>query len=56
MINQRFVDGSTLLGVALSLFGIGTIVPMLWQKQIMYGCFFIYLLFANIAFFVKKKD
>jgi len=53
-LNQQFMDGSTLLGVALSLFGIGFIVPMLWQKLVMYSCFFIYLIFALIAFFQKK--
>lgn len=56
MMNQKFIDGSTLLGVALSLFGIGAIIPMLWQKLVMYICCFIYLIFAVIAFFAEKKD
>lgn len=51
MINQQFMNGSSLLGVALSLVGIGFIVPTLWQKYIMFACFFLYIIFAIIAFF-----
>ncbi|MBI2629256.1 hypothetical protein HYW74_04180 [Candidatus Pacearchaeota archaeon] len=52
-ITPTFVNGSTLLGVALSLFGIGFIVPKSWQKVIMFSCAFIYLIMANLAFFAK---
>lgn len=49
-MKKSFVEGSTLLGVALSLFGIGTIVPLLWQKLIMFGCCFVYLTFSIKGF------
>ena len=53
-MDQRIVNGATLLGTAVSLFGIGTIVPMLWQKLVMFGSFLVFLIFAIIAFFEKK--
>ena len=49
-MQKSFIDGSTLLGVSLSLFGIGTIVPGLWQKLIMFASWGYYLIFSIIAF------
>lgn len=53
-MDQRIINGATLLGTALSLFGIGTIVSALWQKCVMFGSFFIFLIWAIIAFFEKE--
>lgn len=55
-ITQEFVSGSTLLGVAVSLFGLGFILPSgSWQQMIMFGCGFLYLIFSNIVFWFKKR-
>ena len=49
-LSSQFVDGSTLIGVALSMFAVGIIVPTLWQKSIMFGLFFLYLILSYIKF------
>jgi hypothetical protein len=55
MVTERFIDGSTLLGVSLTMFGVGTIVQGLWQKLIMFTFSFAWLIIAYIAFVSKKK-
>jgi hypothetical protein len=53
-MDRRIIDGTTLLGTAIGLFGIGTIVQSPWQQIVMFGSFFIFLIFSIIAFFEKK--
>lgn len=49
-ISQGFIDGSTLMGVALTMFGVGSIVQTLWQKLSMFGLSFIWLIISIFAF------
>ena len=55
MLNKEFIEGSTLLGVALTLFGVGFIVPDFSVKCVMFICFSLYMIFASIAFIPRKK-
>ena len=53
-MDQRIVNGSTLLGTALTMFGVGTIVPLYWQKIVMFGGCYVFIIFSTEAFFEKK--
>jgi len=53
-MDQRVTNGATLLGTALTMFGIGTIIPTFWQKLVMFGSCFVFLVFAIIAFFERE--
>jgi threonine/homoserine/homoserine lactone efflux protein len=52
-ISHRFVDASSLVGVALAMFGTGTIITSLNSKLIMFALSFLYLFLATIKFFEK---
>lgn len=54
-MNQQLINGATLLGTSLTMFGIGFILPEIWQKRSMFFSGFVFLGFSMIAFFEKDK-
>ena len=52
-IDQQVINGATLLGTSLTMFGIGYVIPDLAGKLIMFGSCVVFLVFAIIAFFEK---
>lgn len=54
-MNRQFVDGATLLGVALTLFALRNIGGGVnWQYFVMIGAFIFFLVSSIITFFSKK--
>jgi hypothetical protein len=46
-MKQEHLDGLNLIGVALTIFGVGFIVPLAWQKAVMFISFIIIFCIAN---------
>jgi hypothetical protein len=53
-MDKRIIDGSSILGTALTLFAVGFILPNLWQSIVLWGACF-YFLFLSVRVFWSKK-
>jgi len=55
-MDQRIINGSTLFGTALALFGLSQLFSaMNWQYYIMISGFVFFLIESIIAFFERKN-
>jgi hypothetical protein len=54
-IKQQLINGATLLGTALTLFGLSLSLTSFWQKNIVFGSGAIFMALSLFAFVEKEK-
>ena len=55
LIRQQLINGATLFGTALTLFGLGLSLTSFWQKNLVFGSGVIFMALSLFAFVEKEK-